>query len=114
MGFLIGLALVAFALLLAKHLVLHTNNHMLKIKHEALETEYNTVHRIALQLQSQNKTLTERNNVLKALSNSGGSGDSLQAKLVKELIVFCHPDKHGGSEKASRLTQQLIKVRDSK
>lgn len=42
------------------------------------------------------------------------SSTILQDKLISELIIFCHPDKHGGSEKASRLTQKLLSIRDGK
>lgn len=111
MGFLVGLLLCAFIILVAKHVVLYSNHHMLKVKQETLESEYDTVYKIAVQLQTEAKGLVARNKTLSDIANNGGTMDT---KLVKELIVFCHPDKHHGSEKASRLTQQLIKVRDGK
>ena len=35
----------------------------------------------------------------------------LEKSLIDRLIVFCHPDKHNGSEIANTLTKELLKLR---
>ena len=35
----------------------------------------------------------------------------LESKLITDVIQFCHPDRHNGSEKATRLTQELTKLK---
>jgi hypothetical protein len=39
-------------------------------------------------------------------------GQPLSAAQVKALIHLCHPDKHGGSEKATEVTKWLLALRD--
>ena len=53
-------------------------------------------------------------------SNSGTNGNNgeyrggikLTRTIVMDLIALCHPDKHGNSEKATRMTQWLLEVRE--
>ena len=43
--------------------------------------------------------------------------DNKPAQFNKEqlttLIMLCHPDKHGGKESATRMTQVLIKLKET-
>ena len=34
-------------------------------------------------------------------------------ELLTTLIMLCHPDKHGGKESATRMTQVLIKLKET-
>ncbi len=110
MGFIVVLLLVALAIGTVKHINLSFKHTRLVTDHAEIKNEYNNLARIAQRMDIQLGALHEMNRQL-MLQNTG---PTLETKLVKELIVFCHPDKHGGSEKASRLTQELLKVRDGK
>jgi hypothetical protein len=33
--------------------------------------------------------------------------------LLRQVISLCHPDKHGGSERATKVTQELLSMRST-
>jgi hypothetical protein len=35
----------------------------------------------------------------------------LKGDLLRQVIALCHPDKHGNSERATKVTQALLKLR---
>ena len=41
----------------------------------------------------------------------GVQAESLPKDLLERLIAFCHPDRHENSDKANKLTQELLKLR---
>jgi len=43
--------------------------------------------------------------------SAAGSG-ILPADMLQRLILLCHPDKHGGSEAATKATVWLLGLRD--
>jgi len=45
------------------------------------------------------------------ISSFRGDSTALTPALIKDMIVLCHPDKHGGSERATRITQWLTRQR---
>lgn len=100
MGFLFVMLFLAFIVLMFKHINLSLAHTKLTFDLSQSKIDYGNLHHTALLIQE------ERNNLKKSRLPD--------QQLVKELIVFCHPDKHHGSEKASRLTQELLKVRDGK
>ncbi len=74
-----------------------------------------------------NKLLDEWNGLIRLINNRGGSsflnsGRSTFTTVVekspftpeemKQLIILCHPDKHGGSELATEVTKKLLSLRD--
>lgn len=36
----------------------------------------------------------------------------LSKEMLKKLIMLCHPDKHNGSELATAMTQELLRMRE--
>ncbi len=39
---------------------------------------------------------------------------AISAELLRELIKLCHPDKHDNDERATRVTRELLTLRDQK
>lgn len=48
-----------------------------------------------------------------ALSTPEGpsEGAGLDARLLRDVISLCHPDKHGDSSRATKVTQELLALR---
>lgn len=44
-------------------------------------------------------------------TNEAKAMQKLHPELVKRLILLCHPDKHGGSQTATEVTQGLLTQR---
>ncbi|EFQ42676.1 hypothetical protein PA39016_004010084 [Pseudomonas aeruginosa 39016] len=44
-------------------------------------------------------------------TNEAKAMQKLHPELVKRLILLCHPDKHGGSQTATEVTQWLLTQR---
>lgn len=61
-------------------------------------------------------TLTVELNALKSQSpNTNGTlSSSIPEDTLKNLILLCHPDKHGNSTVATKVTQWLISLRKKK
>lgn len=77
------------------------------------EDALNRLHR----LQRQHAALIDQWNTLVERVNKKGGEDFLKKGVVisldevRSLITLCHPDKHGGKESATRMTQRLIEIR---
>jgi hypothetical protein len=108
MGFIVFLLLIAFVVLFVKHLNLSVKKDKAELELLLLKTEYGKLAAVARTMDIQLGALHERNRQLVLNSNSG---PTFNDKLVKDLIALCHPDKHGGSVRATRVTQELLKVR---
>jgi len=37
----------------------------------------------------------------------------LKGGLLRQVIILCHPDKHGDSERATKVTQELLRLRSA-
>lgn len=88
------------------------------IKHINLSAEYDKkeLERLHLAMKLDNIVRTANHRIRKLNNDvqylqTRNTGTNLDQSLVKELIAFCHPDKHQGSEKANRLTQKLLDIR---
>jgi len=90
----IDILLVAVLMVvIVKYLNLQVQHQDLEIKHWELIDKWNI---LAKRVNAQNK-----------------KPQLIDQKLVKQLIVFCHPDKHDNSARAKELTQELLRIRDS-
>lgn len=43
--------------------------------------------------------------------SQGPNGCQFSKEELKQILVLCHPDKHGGSDKATTITKQINKIR---
>ena len=66
------------------------------------------------------KLITDYNSLVQLINKKGGQEFLNKAKIgnssfskeeIKTLITLCHPDKHCGSETATKLTQKLLSLR---
>jgi hypothetical protein len=48
---------------------------------------------------------------LKVQASRPSLPSSLSPKLLRDLILLCHPDKHQGSERATKVTSYLLNLR---
>ncbi len=78
--------------------------------------DYNElVHKYNATLQRLRSLIHERDS-WRNIAMSGGK-QLLNAQFstdeIKTLLQLCHPDKHGGRESATRITQKLLSMRNS-
>lgn len=99
---------LAFAAVTLKYMTLQIRHQNKTREYTTLVKEYNNVVGLAQKMDIQLGAMHEKNRQL-MLRNT--PEPDIDQGLVKELIAFCHPDKHQGSEKANRLTQKLLKIR---
>lgn len=62
------------------------------------------------------RLINEYNKLVEAYNTKGGQRivvrqGSVDPALLDKLIRFCHPDKHGNSERAKDITQRLLQLR---
>ena len=60
------------------------------------------------ELQAARKALREAE---ASTSKTRSSVGELKGGLLKQVIILCHPDKHNGSESATKVTQALLALR---
>ena len=81
-----------------------------KFKHQ--EQELYQAHLINKELRADRDALVEM-----CVKYKRAAEDNKPAQFNKEqlttLIMLCHPDKHGGKESATRMTQVLIKLKET-
>ena len=70
-----------------------------------------------LELEKARKSLldaTKEIERLKAAAPAANATDfsSIDPDLLKQMIALCHPDRHDNSERATRVTQYLLSMRD--
>ena len=84
-----------------------------KFKHQ--EQELYQAHLINRKLRVERDALMEMCVKYKRQAEQKPSLSSLQFNKdqVQTLIMLCHPDKHGGKESATRMTQVLIKLKET-
>lgn len=61
-------------------------------------------------VRSYNELVDEFNKVVHAY-NTLVTQSQFTDEEIASLIRLCHPDKHGGSEAATRMTQKLLELR---
>jgi len=64
----------------------------------------------ALELQAQIAKLKALNRTANP-PKGGGMPSELKGDLLRQVISLCHPDKHGNSEKSTKITQELNRLR---
>ena len=78
-----------------------------KVKIDRLKQKYESqVHNIRLEEKNRRNTLEQQIIFLKRQSNN-----PFDAKTLRDITILCHPDKHGGSQKAVQVTQLLNSLR---
>lgn len=84
-----------------------------KFKHQ--EQELYQAHLINRKLRVERDALMEMCVKYKRQAEAKPATQSLQfnKEQVQTLIMLCHPDKHGGKESATRMTQVLIKLKET-
>jgi 5-bromo-4-chloroindolyl phosphate hydrolysis protein len=84
-----------------------------KFKHQ--ESELYQAHLINRKLRIERDTLMELAVKYKRLAEQKPKAQELQfsKEQVQTLLMLCHPDKHGGKESATRITQVLIKMKET-
>ena len=60
-------------------------------------------------LKRQYEATLQENAILR--SRQGGVRRQLSKNIIKDLLVLCHPDKHGNTELSGKMTRWLIKQR---
>lgn len=59
----------------------------------------------------------DHNSLIDQINQKGGQAfldresSEFTPEEIKDLIVLCHPDKHGDSQKSVKLTQKLLNLR---
>lgn len=76
---------------------------LLELKHMQLLSEWNQL--IELINSKGGQEFLDRGRIPRA-----GDEQFTQAE-IQDLITLCHPDKHGGNARATRLTQRLLSKR---
>ncbi len=79
---------------------------------EQLENKYREMMDINLKLLEEIRQLKSENSCFsKQTYDSDLMNNSEFRQNLKDLIILSHPDKHGGHERAKRITQWLLQLR---
>ena len=87
--------------------------------YEALERQHYTLIRAHNNLIDRyNNLVDEWNGLVQKINECGGQMSNQQNTQftpdeLRTLLSLCHPDKHGGKESATRITQKLIAMRET-
>lgn len=85
-------------------------------------THQKALHEIAEWRLAYSRLLSKWNGVIEQINRRGGEsflyGPAAASKAfsqdeISTLIRLCHPDRHGGSEASTRLTQKLLSMRET-
>lgn len=80
------------------------------------------VREVATQTKKYKDLLAEWNALVDRVNKAGGdkifktsasNNTQFTADELRTLVQLCHPDKHGGKEAATRMTQKLNQIRES-
>lgn len=79
---------------------------------EQLEDKYQEMMNINLKLLEEIRHLKSENSCLSEQAHGSDLMNNAEFhRNLKDLIILTHPDKHGGHERAKRITQWLLQLR---
>lgn len=93
--------------------------------YDALQRRYDALVRSRSQLVDKyNQLVDEWNGLVRQINERGGQAfldgtmreqqnTQFSEAELRTLLSLCHPDKHGGKESATRITQKLIAMRNN-
>lgn len=93
--------------------------------YDALQRQYSTLERAHNSLiERYNNLIEEWNGLVRQINERGGQAfldgtmreqqnTQFSEAELHTLLSLCHPDKHGGKESATRITQKLIAMREA-
>lgn len=75
-------------------------------EYHSLQDEYRDL------MRDYNELMKERNEFFRKINKSSSNYDSdLNKNDINDILMLCHPDRHGNSARATRVTRKLIIIK---
>jgi hypothetical protein len=112
-GYVALLLLVLLIMMTAAAIVAQNSRASDKVSLRRLERELASAHKENDQYKMKLRVMLDEYRILERRANMRVNKSPVDKKLVTDLITLCHPDKHDGSPKSTRVTQTLLSLRDT-